>query len=128
MRKGFRLCCAIGAVMILGSASATAKAEEYCAPGRQNRSYLVTSRMEEGSKYHKIGAAGSLCDNTFRCQAHVEACRDIRIPKRRYSDNSKQRYTREIYLNCYCCTSCGYVFSEEELENLLSLEAQDADR
>lgn len=129
MGKGLGLCCAIGAVTLLVSAPAMAKAEENRVPERRAYCNLYVKQMiREKSYSHALDAEGRLCNNSFRRRSHTGDCEDIRIPERRYSDGSIQRYTRRTYLDSYCCNSCGYVFSEEELEYLLSLEIQEAVR
>ncbi len=116
MRKGRGFCCVLCAAMLLVSVSATARAEEHRLP--EHKAYLKVhaAQEQEGQRCgHIMDAEGRLCNNSLVSRTHADVCRDIRIPERRYSNRRVHRFTRKAYLNACCCTSCGYVFSEEEL-------------
>jgi len=81
-----------------------------------------------GVYYHPIDAEGALCNNTYRIKSHETTYTEITIPERVLSDGSTTQYSRLNYFSSYRCTSCGYVYSEEELERILLFESAEAEQ
>lgn len=122
MGKRLGLCCAVAVAMILVPVPVTAKAERN--PVMERQAYCNVYVKKDKDTGHMIDEEGSRCNNSLIGKSHAECCTGVPVPERRYSDRSVQSYTRKVYLDSYCCTSCGYVFSEEELEKLQLLEME----
>lgn len=89
--------------------------------------YVKRYEIEKlGAYYHPVDAQGTLCNNTYRKKAHETVYTEITVPERTLSDGSTVQYSRLNYFSSYRCTSCGYVYSEEELERIVSFETAEA--